>query len=280
MGESVLESVLEKIDFKVSDVDLGVGLNVGLLLSLELGLVDGDVHRGSAVEGIGVVELLDSGLGNFWGCEVGKTVWLLKVLVHGHDEGRDFTELGKDLSHLLLGLADVVVKKGNLFEVHVATSHESSLVSWLENHDLNDVFLELGVFAGLDTSLGLLLVLELDVSITERLAVVVSPEGSRDDDSELLQECLKFFLVDGGVNVLDEEVGFFVQSVSVEDDRHEVDHLESKLSILEVIEGSLGVLWGFEGNKSVVLSPLFQAIKWMRNVDDVKSVKMLINLFC
>lgn len=96
----------------------------------------------------------------------------------------------------------------------------------------------------------------------------------------MLQESLEFFLVNRGVNVLDEKVGLFIQRVSVGNDGHEVNHLESKLSVLEVCEGSFGVLRLSEGHESVILGPLFQSVVWMRNVDDIKSVKMLINLFC
>lgn len=177
-------------------------------------------------------------------------------------------------------MLDVVVEEWDLLEVHVAAGHVGSLVSRLENVDLNDVLFELGVLAGLNASLSLFLVLELDVTVAEGLAVTVGPEGGGDDHSELLQEGLELFLIDRGVDVLDEEVGLLVQLVSVDNDGHEVHLLATDGSVLEVLEGSLGILGALEGHEGIISSPLFQSVVWMRNVDDVISVKMLINLFC
>jgi hypothetical protein len=86
LSESVSEGVWKKVNLEISDVDLGVGLLVLLLLSLLLRLVDGDVHWGPTLKGVGFVKLINSFLSHLWGLEVGETVRFLEVRVHGHNE--------------------------------------------------------------------------------------------------------------------------------------------------------------------------------------------------
>ena len=85
-----------------------------------------------------------------------------------------------------------------------------SLLLWNEHRNGYISFFE-RLAVGLADTLGWILEVGVtDVAVTEGLPVLADSEGGNDDASELFEELVEFFEVDGFVKVFDEDISFVV----------------------------------------------------------------------
>jgi len=102
------------------------------------------------------------------------------------------------------------------------------------------VFLELSSLEDLETSVGVFLLFELDVTVTKTDSFIVDSNSAGEDGTNLTEKGMDILNSDVGVEVLDVDVGFRgeVSNVSLE---HDSDVLSAKFLILSILSGSFSI---------------------------------------
>lgn len=240
------------LDFGFSDVgsqvlDVKVGFVAGLRVeslefsgSLSTALMPVGVEVVfSSFEGSGVVgDVGDGLLGTFFILEADESrIFLLSVSGLLLDElGLDFSVFGEDFVDQSVdfgfGLAN-----GEVLNVDISFSGGgASSVLGNKREELELGFFEFTSLEQVYGVVGVFLLLELDVTVSERLSLRVGGDLGAEDGSDLGEEVVEILDSDVGADVLDIDVGFRdkVSDVSLE---HYSDIFAAELLVLSVLTG-------------------------------------------
>ena len=211
----VVNGVVQVLDVQV-DAHVAVLALLLLLLvhllervdALELLLEAADKETLARRRKVGVVELVDGGLGRLGLLEVDEAVALaLAVVALGHHGARDLAVLLEHLAQLL-----VVVRVAEVLDVDVgellvgAAVGVGALIARHEAAHVDLLVVEQHVVHVLDGRLGRLIGLEVHEAVAARVRVLVDHDLARQDVAERGEGVVESLVVDALLQVLDEHV--------------------------------------------------------------------------
>ena len=200
------------------------------------------------------VELVDGSFGVLRLSEADEAVSLgiavgVRIVGAGELHGIDTSELIEEFGDLVLLKTSRDVLHVKVVELNVSrlTFRAAFMLS---HHNFFSFKFESVEF--IDGPLGILFLLKMHEAVSAGSAVVEELDLARVDVSATTEEVGEFFLVNGGLKILDEEVALLhVLAVFFLGEPHEAYFLSLEVGVVEKIDGTVGVFVLVEGGVAV-----------------------------